>query len=318
LGQLFVERAFSAQAKARALELVGNLEASLRDRIAQADWMSEATKQQAYRKLDKFIVKIGYPDKWRDYSRLEVSRDSYVLNVLAGNRFEAERRLARLGQPVDRSEWQMTPQTVNAYYDPTTNEICFPAGILQPPFFDPEADDAVNYGAIGMVIGHEMTHGFDDQGSQYDSDGNLKDWWTPEDRKNYESRQGLVVEQYDGYRPLPDQAINGKLTLGENIADIGGLKIALAAFEKSLAGKPRPAAIDGLTAEQRFFLGYAQAWHQLMRSQAQRVQLNVDPHSPAKYRVLGPVSDLPEFAAAFSCSQGAPMVRPAALRPTIW
>jgi putative endopeptidase len=318
VGQLFVERAFSSQAKARALTLVGNLRAALRERIQKLDWMTESTKRQAFGKLDTFVVKIGYPDKWRDYSKLEISRDSYVLNVLAANRFETERNLAKLGRPVDRSEWQMNAHQVNAYYDPTTNEICFPAGILQPPFFDPEADDAVNYGAIGAVIGHEMTHGFDDQGSQYDADGNLKNWWTDDDKRAYESRQAIVVDQYDSYRPLADQAINGKLTLGENIADIGGLKIAYAAFEKSLAGQSRPAAVDGLAAEQRFFLGYAQAWHQLMRPEAQRVLLNTDPHSPSRFRVLGPLSDLPEFQQAFSCPDGAAMVRPPSARPAIW
>jgi putative endopeptidase len=318
VGQLFVERAFSPQAKARALTLVSNLRAALHERIQKLDWMAESTKRQAFEKLDTFVVKIGYPDKWRDYSKLDISRDSYVLNVLAANRFESERNLAKLGRPVDRSEWQMNAHEVNAYYDPTTNEICFPAGILQPPFFDPEADDAVNYGAIGAVIGHEMTHGFDDQGSQYDADGNLKNWWTDDDKRAYESRQAIVVEQYDSYRPFADQAINGKLTLGENIADIGGLKIAYAAFEKSLAGKSRPAAVDGLAAEQRFFLGYAQAWRLLMRPEAQRVRLNTDPHSPPRFRVLGPLSDLPEFQQAFSCPDGSEMVRPPAARPAIW
>jgi putative endopeptidase len=318
VGQLFVEKTFSPAAKQRALELVKNLQAALRERIQMLDWMTEPTKRQALQKLDAFIVKIGYPDKWRDYSKLEVGRESYVLNDLAAARFEFQRNLDKLGRPVDRSEWQMTPQQVNAYYDPTTNEICFPAGILQPPFFDPEADDAVNYGAIGMVIGHEMTHGFDDQGSQYDFDGNLKNWWTEADTGAYESRQAIVVDQYDAYKPLPDQAINGKLTLGENIADLGGLKLAFAAFQMALQGKPRPAAIDGFAPEQRFFLGYAQAWRAVMRPEFLRRLLNTDPHSPPRYRVLGPLSNLPEFASSFGCTAGAPMVRPAAARPTIW
>lgn len=318
VGQLYVERVFTPAAKRKALELVGNLRAALRDRIVALDWMTEATKQKALAKLDAFTVKIGYPDRWRDYSALDITRESYVGNVLAANLFESRRALGRLGKPIDRAEWAMSPPTVNAYYNPLMNEIVFPAGILQPPMFDPLADDAVNYGAIGMVIGHEMTHGFDDQGSQYDAEGNLRSWWTEQDTKAYEARQDLVVKQYDAYRPLPDQAINGKLTLGENIGDLGGLKIAFAAFQKSLSAGPRPASIDGFTPEQRFFLGYAQAWRSLTRPEYQRVLLNTDVHSPAKYRVVGPLSNLPEFARAFGCSEGAAMVRPADQRPTIW
>jgi putative endopeptidase len=318
LGQLYVARAFSPDAKRKALELVGNLRAALRERIAGLEWMSAETRKKAVAKLDAFTVKIGYPDTWRDYSALEITRASYLGNVLAADVFESRRALAKLGKPVDRTEWGMSPPTVNAYYNPQLNEIVFPAGILQPPFFDPLADDAVNYGAIGMVIGHEMTHGFDDQGCQYDADGNLKNWWTDADTKAYGARQKLVVNQYDGYKPLADQAINGELTLGENIGDLGGLKIAFAAFQKSLEGKPRPAPIDGFTAEQRFFLGYAQSWRTLIRPEALRVQLNTDPHSPARYRVIGPLSDLPEFAEAFSCGAGNPMVRAVVDRPTIW
>ncbi len=318
LGQLYVERAFGPEAKQKALALVNNLRAALGERIATLDWMTATTKQKARAKLDAFTVKIGYPDRWRDYSSLVVTRDSYVSNVLAANAFEVRRLLAKLGRPIDRTEWGMTPSTVNASYNPLMNEIVFPAGILQPPMFDPLADDAVNYGAIGMVIGHEMTHGFDDQGCQYDAQGNLKDWWTEADTKAYQAKQDLVVRQYDAYKPLPELPINGKLTLGENIGDLGGLKIAFAAFKRSLAGKPRPGNIDGFSPEQRFFLGYAQAWRELARPEYLRMLVNTDVHSPAKYRVLGPLANLPEFATAFSCGEGSAMVRPASERPTIW
>jgi len=318
VGQLYVQQAFSPRAKERALELVQNLRLALGDRIRKLDWMTDATKEQALKKLDNFIVKVGYPDRWRDYGRLLVTRDSYIANFLAANRFESERRLAKLGKPVDRAEWQMNPHEVNAYYDPTTNEICFPAGILQPPFFDAEADDAVNYGGIGAIIGHEMTHGFDDQGSQYDARGNLRNWWTDEDRRAYEARQTIVVEQYDAYKALPDLTLNGKLTLGENIADFGGLKVAFAAYQRSLQDRPQPAPIDGFTAEQRFFLSYAQVWRTLMRPEMLRMLVSTDPHSPPRFRVLGPLSNLPEMQQAFACAVGTPMVRPAEKRPTIW
>lgn len=318
LGQLYVARAFPPAAKAKALELVNNLRAALRESISNLDWMTEATKQKALAKLDAFQVKIGYPDVWRDDSALRITRQSYVGNVLRANVFHSRRALAKLGKPIDRSEWGMSPPTVNAYYNPLMNEIVFPAGILQPPMFDPAADDAVNYGAIGMVIGHEMTHGFDDQGSQYDAAGNLRNWWSKADTRAYEARQALVVAQYDGYRPLPDLPINGTLTLGENIADLGGLKIAFAALGRSMEGKPRPEMIDGFTPEQRFFLGYAQAWRELARPEFLRLLVTTDPHSPARFRVIGPLSNLPEFASAFSCEEGTPMVRPAAQRPTVW
>ena len=318
VGQLYVAKAFSPEAKAKALDLVKNLQSALREKIRQVDWMTPETKQKAFHKLDVFIVKIGYPDKWRDYSGLEISRGPYVLNVLAARTFESRRNLAKLGKPVDRSEWLMNVQDVNAYYEPTTNEICFPAGILQPPLFDALADDACNYGGIGTVIGHEMTHGFDDQGCQYDAEGNLKNWWTEEDTKAYQARQALVVKQFDGYKVLPDLAINGELTLGENIADLGGLKIAFAAFQKSMEGKPRPAPIDGFTPEQRFFLNYAQAWQTLMRPEFLRMIVNTDPHSPPKYRVIGPLSNLPEFYTAFGCGEKDPMWTATKDRPAIW
>jgi predicted metalloendopeptidase len=319
LGQLYVERAFGPQQKERMKALVENLRAALRERIDGLAWMGPETKAAAQKKLAAFGVKIGYPDVWRDYSALEVKRGGYLENVLAANLFENRRQMAKLGKPIDRTEWGMTPPTVNAYYSPNMNEIVFPAGILQPPFFWPDADDAVNYGAIGVVIGHEMTHGFDDQGSQYDAEGNLKNWWTEADKKAYEARTDLVVKQFDGYRPFSDAAINGKLTVGENIADLGGLKIAWAALSKAIGQDPNTAPpVDGLTPGQRFFRSYANVWRNNMRDEAMRVRLNTDPHSPGKWRVLGPVSNLPEFYTAFSCPEGAPMRRPEAERPAIW
>jgi putative endopeptidase len=318
LGQLYVKAAFSPEAKRRVLELVADLRAALSERIRGLEWMGDETKAQASRKLDAFAVKMAYPDAWRDHSALEVVRGEHLRNVFRAREWRLQRDLAKLGKPVDRGEWFMSPQTVNAYYNPLMNEIVFPAGILQPPFFDPDADDAVNYGAIGMVIGHEMSHGFDDAGSRYDADGNLKEWWTKDDRAAYESRTDLIVKQYEGYEPLPGQKINGKLTLGENIGDIGGIKIAWAAFQRMLERRGRPAKVDGYTAEQRFFLGLAQSWRNKIRDEALRVRLNIDPHSPAVYRVLGPLSNMPEFHAAFGCGDGSPMIRPAEARPTIW
>ena len=316
LGQLYVKKAFPPESKQRMLQLVANLRSALHDRIQGLDWMSEATKVQALKKLDAFGVKIGYPDKWKTYP-FDIKRDDYFGNVLRASAYEVRDNLSKLGKPIDRTEWGMTPSTVNAYYNPSMNEIVFPAGILQPPFFDPKADDAVNYGAIGWVIGHEMTHGFDDQGSQFDAQGNLKNWWTDADRKAYQERTDLMVKQYDAYEPLPGQHVNGKLTLGENIADLGGMKIAYAAFMKSLNGK-EPAKIDGFTAEQRFFLGAATIWRTVIRDAAASVRLKTDPHSPGIFRVIGPMSDLPEFYQAWGCPSGCPMRRPKAERPAIW
>ncbi|HET8569996.1 MAG TPA: M13 family metallopeptidase [Candidatus Limnocylindria bacterium] len=317
LGQLYVERAFPPQAKQKVLALVGDLRAALADRIRGLEWMGGTTKERALEKLAAFRVKMGYPDTWRDYSGLAIDRGSYARNVANADLWESRRQLRRADGPVDREEWRMTPPTVNAYYSPGFNEIVFPAGILQPPLFDPAADDAVNYGAIGMVIGHEMTHGFDDAGSKYDARGELREWWTPEDRAAYEVRTALVVRQYDGYEGAPGQNVNGKLTLGENIADLGGLKIAYAAFRRSLGGR-EPAPIDGFTADQRFFLGFAQGWRSKWRDEAMRVRLTVDPHSPPSFRCNGPASNLPEFYAAFGCDTEGPMHRPEAKRPTIW
>lgn len=318
LGQLYVERNFSPQAKAKALELVMNLKAALRDRLKVLDWISEATRQQALKKLDAINVKIGYPDKWRDYSALNIDDGSYVLNAMRADEFEFQRNINKIGKPIDRREWSVSTPTVDAYYNPNFNEIVFPAGILQPPFFDPTADDATNYGGVGAIIGHELTHGFDDQGRQFDAEGNLKDWWTAEDQKNYNQRAAIVEAQFNEYVPLEDLHINGKLTLGENIADLGGLKIAYLAFQKSLEGKPRPPVIDGFTPEQRFFLAFAQNWRRNIRPEALRLMLATDPHSPPRFRVLGPVSNMPEFFAAFGCKPGDSGIRGEAIQVKIW
>ena len=316
LGTLYVARAFSPQSKARALALVLNLKAALRDRLQSLDWIGADTRRQALLKLDKMTVKIGYPDRPRDYSALAVESQDYVTNALAARRFEVARNLQKLGRPVDRTEWGMTAPTVNAYYRPDVNEIVFPAGILQPPFFDAQADDASNYGAIGAVIGHEMTHGFDDQGRQFDADGNLKDWWTAADKKNFQARADLVARQFDGFVAVDDLHVNGHLTLGEDIADLGGLKIAYLAFEKAQAGKPR-VSIGGFTPEQRFFLAFAQIWRTNTRPEALRLRVATDPHAPARFRVLGPLANLPEFAQAFPCPPGEAKVA-AAQTVNIW
>ncbi len=319
LGKAYVAMQFSAAAKARVLEMVNNLQAALAARILRLDWMSDSTKIQAYAKLDAVLKKIGYPDVWRDYSALEIQAAwPYATNVQRGREFEQRRQLAKVGHPVDRTEWGMSPPTVNAYYNPSLNEIVFPAGILHPPYFDPAADDAVNYGAIGSVIGHEMTHGFDDQGRQYDAQGNLRDWWTANDARRFTDRAQRVVAQFNGYVAVDTFHINGQLTLGENIADLGGLTIAYYAFEKSLQGKPRPPAIDGFTAEQRFLLGFAQGWRNLTRPEAIRLRTLTDPHSPPRWRVNGSVSNLTEFARAFGCKAGDGMVRPDSVRADVW
>ncbi len=319
LGKLYVADYFPPEAKARALELVNNLKDALADRIKSLDWMDEATKQEALKKLAAFTVKIGYPDKWRDYSALKVDRGSYAENVLRGEVFERNRQLTRIGKPVDRSEWGMTPPTVNAYYNASRNEIVFPAGILQPPFFDAKADDAINYGGIGAVIGHEMTHGFDDRGRQYDAVGNLRDWWTPESAKAYIERSKAIVAQYSAYEPLPGLHINGELTQGENIADIGGVKIAYMALQKALAKKPQP-KIDGFTPEQRASSsGFAQIWRNNQRdSEDLKLRLNTDPHSPGRFRTIGPLSNFVEFQKAFDIPDGSPMMRPADQRVNVW
>jgi putative endopeptidase len=319
VGEEYVRRTFTPAAKARALAMVNNLRDVLRERIGQLAWMSDSTKSQALVKLNAFTRKIGYPDKWRDYSALQVKQGAFAENLQAATRFSNAREWKKLGKPVDRTEWAMTPPTVNAYYSPLLNEIVFPAGILQPPFYDAGADDAVNYGGMGAVIGHEMTHAFDDQGRQFDASGNLRDWWTAQDAAAYKARAQLVSDQFDRYTVLDSAThVNGKLTLGENLADLGGLTIAYAAFQKSLAGKARPANIDGFTPEQRFFLSWAQVWRESSRPEAARVQVNTNPHAPAQWRVNGPLSNMPEFARAFSCKAGDPMVRADSLRAQIW
>ena len=305
LGQLYVRTTFSPAAKERALAMVKFHLEAMRNRIRDAAWMSEATKAQAYKKIDTMRSKVGYPDKWRDYRRLTLTRESYVRNVIAASAFEVQRQLAKLGKPVDRNEWLMTPQTNNAYYEPTLNEMCFPAGILQPPFFDEKADDATNYGALASTIGHELTHGFDDQGRQYDFEGNLKGWWTEADAKGFEERAELVAKQYDAFEPLPGLHINGHQTLGENIADVGGLRVAYEAFKLATKGK-KLANIDGFTPDQRFFIAFAQGWRTNQRPEQVRLQVTSDVHSPIRWRVLGPVANFPEFRAAFNCTEPAP------------
>ena len=320
LGKLYVAEYFPPEAKARALEMINNLKEALADRIKNLGWMDEPTKQEALKKLAAMNVKIGYPDKWRDYSALQIDRGPYVLNAMRAANFEVNRELKKIGKPVDRTEWEMTPPTVNAYYNPQMNEIVFPAGILQPPFFDPKADDAVNYGGMGAVIGHEMTHGFDDQGRQFDAAGNLRDWWTKHSAEEYDKRRKAVVEQYSQYEPLPGAHINGELTQGENIADIGGLKLAYAALQKALDKNPqaRNQKIDGFTPEQRFFLGWAQVWRANQRDDDLRLRLVTDPHSPTHYRCNGPLANMLEFQRAFNIPDGSPMVRPPDKRVNIW
>ena len=316
LGRAFVKENFPPEAKERADRMVKNLVAALGDDLQHIPWMGEETRKAALAKLKAFTPKIGYPDKWRDYSALTVDRGPFVRNVERAGAFEVHRDLDEIGKPVDRSKWGMTPPTVNAYYNASRNEIVFPAGILQPPFFNAAADDAVNYGGIGAVIGHEMTHGFDDQGRKFDAEGNLKDWWTDQDRKNYEERAACVEKQFSGYEVEPGLHENGKLVLGESIADLGGLAISYAAFEKSLEGKPRPAAIDGLSPEQRLFVSWATVWAANARPEFERLQVATNPHPLPRFRAIGPPSNLPEFAKAFSCPAGSAMVRPEPCR--IW
>jgi putative endopeptidase len=318
LGQKYTEKYFSANAKKIALEMVDNILNVMKDRLAQRDWMSEETRNQAIHKVETILPKIGYPDKWRDYSKLEMSSDDYIKNVYAVREFGFQYRLDKLGKPVDRTEWGMPPQVVNAYYNPSKNEIVFPAGILQPPFFDEHVDPALNYGGFGAVIGHELIHAFDDEGSQFDADGNLKSWWTPEDRKNFEKRAELVKQQYDAYEVADSLHINGKLTLGENIADIHGLQMSYWAWKQSLKGKDQPQAKDGFTPDQQFFLSYGQIWSNLMRPEYLRLMVATNPHSPAEYRVVGTLSSFPAFYEAFGVKEGDRMWRPEAERSAIW
>jgi putative endopeptidase len=318
LGRIYVARAFTPEAKQRMQTMVNNLIAAFNDRLMKADWMSEDTRKAAIAKLAAFKQKIGYPDRWIDYSRLNVSRDSYAANVIRASEFGQWRDFNKIGKPVDKTEWGMTPPTVNAYNNWLRNEIVFPAGILQPPFFNPDADDAINYGAIGAVIGHEITHGFDDQGAKFDLEGNLKDWWSPADLKNFEGRSECIVNQFSAFEVEPGLNMTGKLVSGESIADLGGLTVAYTAFQKSLQGKPRPADIEGFTPEQRFFLGWAQVWAEKYTPEAARLQAQSDPHPLSRFRVNGPLSNMPEFAAAFQCKAGDAMVRADKDRCQIW
>lgn len=317
VGQMYVAKYFPASSKEKMLTLVGNLQKALSERIAGLEWMSDETKAKAQEKLSAFIVKIGYPDKWRDYTALEIKDDSYWANVCRSNIFEMDYMLAQAGKPVDRSRWGMTPQTVNAYYNPTTNEICFPAAILQPPFFNPDADDAVNYGAIGVVIGHEMTHGFDDQGRNYDKDGNLSDWWTAEDAVRFTERADRLVQQYDDIIVVDSVHANGRYTLGENIADQGGLLVSHLAYLNSLNGKT-PAPINGFTNEQRFYLGYATLWGQNIRPEEILRLTKIDPHSLGKWRVNAALRNIDTFYSAFDIKEGDPMYMMPADRVVIW
>ena len=319
LGQIYVERHFPPAAKARMVKLVDNLIEAYRIEIGALTWMSSETKGRAFEKLSKFTPKIGYPDKWRDYSKLTITNDDLMANIAAVTKFNQEYEYAKLGAPVDKGEWLMTPQTVNAYYNPGMNEIVFPAAILQPPFFDMAADDAANYGGIGAVIGHEIGHGFDDQGSRYDGDGNLNNWWTDFDRSEFEKRADKIISQYDQLSPLetPDIKVNGALTIGENIGDIGGLAIAFKAYQLSLAGKVAP-VIDGFTGEQRFFLGWAQCWRQKMRPEEIRRRVATDPHSPDEFRCNQVVRNLDEFYAAFNIQEADLLYLPKAERVRIW
>ncbi|MDX6288405.1 MAG: putative endopeptidase [Blastocatellia bacterium] len=318
LGKLYVAKTFTPAAKNRARMMVANLIAALRDDLATLSWMSQETRQKAIGKLEAYVRKIGYPDKWRDYEALQINRGAYYNNAVSAGEFDFKRNLVKIGKPVDRTEWGMSPPTVNAYYNPQFNEIVFPAGILQPPFYDPKADDAFNYGGIGAVIGHEMTHGFDDQGARFDANGNLVMWWTPDDYKKFTDRTNCVVHQFDSYEVEPGLHQKGPLVVGESVADLGGLTVAYAAYQRSLQGKPRPKDINGFTPEQRFFLGWAQVWAQNIRPEAARLRTATDPHPLGRFRVNGPLSNMPTFASAFACKEGDAMVRPPDKRCQIW
>jgi putative endopeptidase len=318
LGQLYVAKYFTPESKKRVNDMVSNLMAAYKERINSRDWMSPETKKMALVKLDKITRKLGYTDKWKDYSSLEIKRDSYLANFLRANEYETKRNIAKYGKPVDVTEWGMTPSTINAYYNPTMNEIVFPAGIMQFPFFNPDADDAVNYGAMGSVIGHEITHGFDDEGSQFDAEGNLKNWWTEEDKKKFEAKTKILVTQFNSYVVIDSTHVNGELTLGENIADLGGLTISYYALKHSLIGKPVPAKIDGFTAEQRFFLSWAQGWRTNMRPEYLKKMVRTNNHSPAMTRVSGPLSNMKEFYEAFGVKEGDKMYRKPDDRAEIW
>ena len=315
LARAYVEKTFGSDGKQRTLKMVQEIEAAMEQDIHQLSWMSDATKQQALDKLHLIRNKIGYPDKWRDYSSVTIAKDDAVGNVQRSVAFEFHRQLGKIGQPIDRGEWLITPATVDAYYNPQMNDINFPAGILQPPFFDKKMDDAVNYGDIGGVIGHELTHGFDDQGRQFDGQGNLRDWWTPEDGKEFENRASCISDQYSGYTVVDDVKINGKLTLGEDVADLGGLTLAWMAWKDAIAGQ-KAEPIDGFTPEQRFFISYGHGWCASRTPESSRTLAATDPHSPERYRANGVVANMPQFQQAFGCKAGQPMVRPKQCR--VW
>jgi len=317
LGQQYVERYFTPEAKAKMDALVKNLTKAYGESIQQLAWMSDETKAKALEKLAAFTPKIGYPDKWRDYTNLEIKADDLVGNYLRYAKFDHMEDVAKIGKPVDKADWGMTPQTINAYYSPVRNEIVFPAGILQPPFFDMTADDAVNYGAIGAVIGHEIGHGFDDQGSKYDGQGNLRSWWTDEDRAAFDVLGKKLVAQYDKFEPIEGQNVNGSLTLGENIGDLAGVTIGYKAYQMSLAGQPA-VEIDGLSGAQRFFMGYAQVWRSKSREDALRAQLLSDPHSPGEFRVNGIAPNVDAFYEAFDVKEGDAMYLAPEDRVKIW
>ena len=318
VGQMYVQKYFPAEAKDRMVKLVKNLQTALGERIQNLEWMGDSTKTKAMEKLNTFYVKVGYPDKWRDYTALNIDKnDSYWANIERATQFEYDYMLDKAGKPVDKDEWGMTPQTVNAYYNPTTNEICFPAGILQYPFFDMNADDAFNYGAIGVVIGHEMTHGFDDQGRQFDKDGNLKDWWTAEDAERFNKRAQVMVNFFDSIEVLPGLYANGSLTLGENIADHGGLQVSYQAFKTATKDQPL-GVVDGFTPEQRFFLAYANVWAGNIRDEQIRVYTKSDPHSLGRWRVDGALPQIGAWYEAFNITEADPMFLPAEKRVSIW
>nr|WP_295929167.1 M13 family metallopeptidase [uncultured Dyadobacter sp.] len=317
LGKLFVKKYFPEEDKKKVSEMIENVRTVYGERIDKLSWMSDSTKAKAHKKLKAFTYKIGYPDKWKDYSSIEIAPDKLFENVISASLFGHKEQIEKIGKEVDKKEWLMTPQTVNAYYNPLNNEVVFPAGILQPPFYNRNADDAINYGGIIAVIGHEFTHGFDDQGSQFDDEGNLKNWWTASDRANFDKLTKKYIDYFSGIEALPGFKINGALTIGENVADLGGLTLAYYALEKSLNGK-EPAPIDGFNWKQRFFLGWAQVWHMNTTDEALRNQVQTDPHSPAKDRINGPLPHLKEFQAAWTCGAGSKMILPDSARVVIW
>jgi putative endopeptidase len=317
VGQLYIEKTFPPEAKERAGKIVGSLIMAIKERINNLDWMGEETKKAALVKLATLNVKIGYPDKWKDYSKVKITRDSYFDNDVNASEFLTTYNLAKIGKSVDKTEWEMYPQTVNAYYNPVRNEIVFPAAILQPPFFNVDADDAINYGGMGVVIGHEISHGFDDQGRQYDGDGNLKDWWTENDSKKFDQKAKLIIDQFNSYVAIDTFHVNGQLTQGENIGDLGGLNIALTAFKKTDEYKSGK-RLNGFTPMQRFFLSWAQIWRENIRNEYLKLLIKTNEHPPNKVRVNGPMSNMPEFWEAFNVKPGAPMRRPDSTLVKIW